>query len=125
MQKLFDYLKITSQLNSQSLCFDSRLAKAGDIFFAIKGASSDGNKFIDDVINKGVKFIVTDDAESLKNPNIIANGVHITLVSDARVALSQAANILYPLLPQYMVAATGTNGKTSVVSYCRQLYTLL
>lgn len=125
MQKLFDYLKITSQLNSQSLCFDSRLAKTGDIFFAIKGASSDGNKFIDDVINKGVKFIITDDAESLKNPNIIANGVYITLVSDARVALSQAANILYPLLPQYMVAATGTNGKTSVVSYCRQLYTLL
>lgn len=124
MQKLFDN-KITSQLNSQSLCFDSRLAKAGDIFFAIKGASSDGNKFIDDVINKGVKFIITDDAESLKNPNIIANGVHITLVSDARVALSQAANILYPLLPQYMVAATGTNGKTSVVSYCRQLYALL
>ncbi|WP_375358613.1 UDP-N-acetylmuramoyl-L-alanyl-D-glutamate--2,6-diaminopimelate ligase [Candidatus Tisiphia endosymbiont of Neophilaenus lineatus] len=125
MQKLFDYLKITSQLNSQSLCFDSRLAKAGDIFFAIKGASSDGNQFIDDVINKGVKFIITDDAESLKNPNIIANGVHITLMSGARVALSQAANILYPLLPQYMVAATGTNGKTSVVSYCRQLYTLL
>ncbi|BFD45639.1 MAG: UDP-N-acetylmuramoyl-L-alanyl-D-glutamate--2,6-diaminopimelate ligase [Rickettsia endosymbiont of Sergentomyia squamirostris] len=125
MQKLFDYLKITSQIEPKILCCDSRLVKSTSLFFAIKGASSDGNKFIDDVINKGVKFIVTDDAESLKNPNIIANGVHVTLVSDARVALSQAANILYPLLPQYMVAATGTNGKTSVVSYCRQLYTLL
>ncbi|WP_375332283.1 UDP-N-acetylmuramoyl-L-alanyl-D-glutamate--2,6-diaminopimelate ligase [Candidatus Tisiphia endosymbiont of Temnostethus pusillus] len=125
MQKLFDYLKITSQIEPNILCCDSRLVKSTSLFFAIKGASSDGNKFIDDVINKGVKFIITDDAESLKNPNIIANGVHITLVSDARVALSQAANILYPLLPQYMVAATGTNGKTSVVSYCRQLYTLL
>ncbi|WP_341758816.1 UDP-N-acetylmuramoyl-L-alanyl-D-glutamate--2,6-diaminopimelate ligase [Candidatus Tisiphia endosymbiont of Ditula angustiorana] len=116
---------MTSQIEPRTLCCDSRLVKSTSLFFAIKGASSDGNKFIDDVINKGVKFIVTDDAESLKNPNIIANGVHITLVSDARVALSQAANILYPLLPQYMVAATGTNGKTSVVSYCRQLYTLL
>ncbi len=125
MQKLFDYLKITSQIEPNILCCDSRLVKSTSLFFAIKGASSDGNKFIDDVINKGVKFIITDDAESLKNPNIIANGVHITLVSDARVALSQAANILYPLLPQYMVAATGTNGKTSVVSYCSQLYTLL
>ncbi len=124
MQKLFDN-KIISQMNSCSLCCDSRLAKAGDIFFAIKGASSDGNKFIDDVINKGVKFIITDDAESLNNPNITANDVHINLVSDARLALSQAANILYPLLPSYMIAATGTNGKTSVVSYCRQLYTLL
>ncbi len=125
MQKLFDYLKITSQIEPKILCCDSRLVKSTSLFFAIKGVSSDGNKFIDDVINKGVKFIITDDAESLKNPNIIANGVHITLVSDVRVALSQAANILYPLLPQYMVAATGTNGKTSVVSYCRQLYTLL
>lgn len=125
MQKLFDYLKITSHIEPKILCCDSRLVKSTSLFFAIKGASSDGNKFIDDVINKGVKFIVTDDTASLKNPNIIANGVHITLVSDARVALSQAANILYPLLPQYMVAATGTNGKTSVVSYCRQLYTLL
>lgn len=125
MQKLFDYLKITSQIEPKILCYDSRLVKSTSLFFAIKGASSDGNKFINDVINKGVKFIVTDDAASLKNPNIIANGVHITLVSDARIALSQAANILYPLLPQYIVAATGTNGKTSVVSYCRQLYTLL
>ncbi|WP_341752296.1 UDP-N-acetylmuramoyl-L-alanyl-D-glutamate--2,6-diaminopimelate ligase [Candidatus Tisiphia endosymbiont of Piscicola geometra] len=116
---------MTSQIEPNILCCDSRLVKSTSLFFAIKGASSDGNKFIDDVINKGVKFIITDDAESLKNPNIIANGVHITLVSDARVALSQAANILYPLLPQYMVAATGTNGKTSVVSYCRQLYALL
>ncbi|WP_425364181.1 UDP-N-acetylmuramoyl-L-alanyl-D-glutamate--2,6-diaminopimelate ligase [Candidatus Tisiphia endosymbiont of Hybos culiciformis] len=124
MQKLFDN-KIISQMDSRSLCFDSRLAKVGDIFFAIKGADSDGNKFIDDVINKGVKFIITDDAESLNNPSIIANDVHVTLVSDVRLALSQAADILYPLLPQYMVAATGTNGKTSVVSYCRQLYTLL
>lgn len=125
MQKLFDYLEITSQIEPEILCCNSRLVKSTSLFFAIKGASSDGNKFIDDVINKGVKFIVTDDAASLKNPNIIANGVHITLVSDARVALSQAADILYPLLPQYMLAATGTNGKTSVVSYCRQLYTLL
>ncbi|WP_341748465.1 UDP-N-acetylmuramoyl-L-alanyl-D-glutamate--2,6-diaminopimelate ligase [Candidatus Tisiphia endosymbiont of Dascillus cervinus] len=116
---------MTSQIEPKILCCDSRLVKSTSLFFAIKGVSSDGNKFIDDVINKGVKFIITDDAESLKNPNIIANGVHITLVSDVRVALSQAANILYPLLPQYMVAATGTNGKTSVVSYCRQLYTLL
>ncbi|WP_375359761.1 UDP-N-acetylmuramoyl-L-alanyl-D-glutamate--2,6-diaminopimelate ligase [Candidatus Tisiphia endosymbiont of Nemotelus uliginosus] len=124
MQKLFDN-KIISQMNSRSLCFDSRLAKAGDIFFAIKGVDFDGNKFIDDAINKGVKFIITDDAKSLSNPSIIANDIHVTLVSDARLALSQAADILYPLLPQYMVAATGTNGKTSVVSYCRQLYTLL
>jgi UDP-N-acetylmuramoyl-L-alanyl-D-glutamate--2,6-diaminopimelate ligase len=119
LQKIFDDFKITG------LAFDSRLAKAGDIFFAIKGESSDGNKFINEVINKGIKVIVTDDPQSLNNPDINYNDLSIILVQDARIALSQAAGILYPLLPQYILAATGTNGKSSVVSYCRQLYSLL
>ncbi len=117
-----------SAINSQEitgLASDSRLAQAGDIFFAIKGLTIDGNNFIDAVIKKGIKFIVTDNPASLNNPNIATNKVNIVLVEDARLALLDAINIFYPLLPQYRVAATGTNGKTSVVSYCRQLYSLL
>ncbi len=119
MKKLLDNFKITG------ICCDSRLAKVGDIFFALKGINTDSNRFINDVINKGVQCIVTDNAKSLNNPNINSGNVHITVVNDARTSLSQAANILYPLSPKYMLAATGTNGKTSVVYYCQQLYTLL
>lgn len=107
------------------LSCDSRLAKVGNIFFALQGTNSNGNKFINQVIEKGIKFIITDDPSSLGNPNISANQVNIALVNDARAALIEALNILYPLSPKHIVSATGTNGKSSVVSYCRQLYSLL
>lgn len=122
----FNYFldKIQSQEITRLSC-DSRLAQAGNIFFALQGTNSNGNKFIDQVIEKNIKFIVTDDPRSLENSNIFTNQVNIALVSNARAALMEALDILYPLLPKQIVSATGTNGKSSVVSYCRQLYSLL
>ena len=117
MKELLDYYKITG------LCYDSRLARTkNDAFFAIKGTFSDGNQYIPDVIKKGVKLIITDDPSSLVHAT---NDTKIIIVDNARIALAQAAGILYPLMPQHLIAATGTNGKTSVVSYCEQLYSLL
>lgn len=107
-------------MNITGLCFDSRKAKTGDVFFAIKGQNFDGNKFIVEVLDKGIQLVITDDiTTTLINPQ------KIILVEDAKIALSVAAGIFYPKLPQILVAATGTNGKTSVTSYCRQLYSLL
>jgi len=114
LRKLFKDLSITG------ICFDSRKAKAGDVFFAIKGQNFDGNKFIVEVLNKGIPLVVTDDiTASVINPQ------KVMLVEDAKIVLSLAAGIFYPKLPQILIAATGTNGKTSVTSYCRQLYSLL
>jgi len=124
LQKLLNDFK-NNLLDITNLCFDSRKAKVGDVFFAVKGVDFDGNEFISDVINKGVKNIVTDDMASLKNPHIALVGVTITIVPNVRVVIGQIADILYPRLPQHIVAATGTNGKSSVVSYCRQLFSLL
>ena len=124
LQKLLNDFK-NNLLDITNICFDSRKAKVGDVFFAVKGVDFDGNEFISDVINKGVKNIVTDDMASLKNPHIALVGVTITIVPNVRVVIGQIADILYPRLPQHIVAATGTNGKSSVVSYCRQLFSLL
>lgn len=117
MKELLDYYKITG------LCYDSRLARTkDDVFFAIKGTLSDGNQYIPDVIQKGVRLIITDDPSSLVHST---NCTKIIVVDNTRAALAEAAGILYPLLPQHLIAATGTNGKTSVVSYCEQLCSLL
>lgn len=117
MQKLLEKHKITN------LSYDSRLATSEeDAFFAIKGVNSDGNQYIPDVIKKGVRLIITDNPASLVHST---SRVEIVLVDNARAALAEGAGILYPQLPKYLVAATGTNGKTSVVSYCEQLYSLL
>ncbi len=126
MHKPFNYfISAIKSKEITGLASDSRLAQPGNIFFAIKGLTADGNNFIDVVIKKGIKFIVTDNPDALNNSNILTNNVNITLVEDSRLALLDSINLFYPLLPKYRVAATGTNGKTSVVSYCRQLYSLL
>lgn len=114
LRKLFKDLSITG------ICFDSRKAKAGDVFFAIKGQNFDGNKFIVEVLNKGIPLVITEDITAAA-----INPQKVMLVEDAKIVLSLAAGIFYPKLPQILIAATGTNGKTSVTSYCRQLYSLL
>jgi UDP-N-acetylmuramoyl-L-alanyl-D-glutamate--2,6-diaminopimelate ligase len=49
-------------------------------------------------------------------------GVPILTVTSSRRALSQAAALLYPDQPEIMVAITGTNGKSSVVTAVRQIW---
>ena len=41
------------------LCFDSSKCKKNNIFFAIKGTKIDGNKFINQAIQKGAKIIIS------------------------------------------------------------------
>ena len=41
------------------LCFNSAKCKKDNIFFAIKGTKIDGNKFINDAIQKGAKIIIS------------------------------------------------------------------
>src|SRR5437773_11612192 len=43
--------------------YDSRKVKAGDLFVAVKGDTSDGNKFIGKAIAAGAVAIVTDSTE--------------------------------------------------------------
>ena len=41
------------------ICFNSSKCRKDNIFFAIKGNKSDGNKFIDHAIQKGAKIIIS------------------------------------------------------------------
>ncbi len=43
--------------------YDSRRIKPGDLFVAMRGESSDGNKFIDQAIAAGAVAVVTDSAD--------------------------------------------------------------
>ena len=45
-----------TQING--ICFDSRKAKKGDLFIAIKGEKHNGNKFVSQAVTKGVKVVI-------------------------------------------------------------------
>ena len=52
-----------------NLALDSRKVKKGDLFFAIKGAKKDGNKFIGQAIKRGAKAIIC--SKDIKSDKII------------------------------------------------------
>lgn len=100
------------------VALDSRAVAPGFAFFALSGAKTDGNAFIEAAIAKGATAIVTERApDSFAHP-----GVALVLVPNAREAVARAAARFFPRQPATMVAVTGTSGKSSVVDFTRQIF---
>jgi UDP-N-acetylmuramoyl-L-alanyl-D-glutamate--2,6-diaminopimelate ligase len=99
--------------------FDSRKAGPESLFVAIKGTQTDGHKFIDKAVEKGVKAIV---CETL--PSQVLKEVTYIVVEDSAEFLGQAASVLYgnPSAQLKLVGVTGTNGKTTSVTLLYDLF---
>jgi len=95
---------------------DSRTIAAGEAFFALPGTKAHGNEFVAGAIGRGAAVIVTDRALDA-DP-----GVPAAVVADVRAAYARAAARQFAPQPGVSVAVTGTNGKTSVASFVRQIW---
>lgn len=93
-----------------NVCTDSRLAKAGDLFFAIKGEHFDGHAFVAEVAVKGVTAVVV---EKTKVPPFVMN-CPVVAVDDVRVALGKLAAAYRKEFALPLVCVAGSNGKTTV-----------
>lgn len=110
-------IMIPNSLEKSYLTKDSRLAKPGSIFVAVKGSAFNGEDFIDDAINHGAKYIILS-----KNTNVREKkGIIYYYVDNPRKYFSMLANKIYQPQPDNIVAITGTNGKTSVAYFYLQL----
>ncbi len=96
------------------LCYDSNLVEEGDVFFAIKGVKTDGNKYINNAIGRGAKAVISDSGDTAES----INGVSIYRVQDCRKAMAALSNSFYgfPSHKMRITGITGTNGKTTVAS---------
>ncbi len=103
--------------NIASVEYDSRKVKAGSLFIAVRGFTTDGNRYIADVVRKGAAGIVTD------VPGTTADTAVIT-VADARKAMAVIADTFYgsPQNSLVMTAVTGTNGKTTVTYMIKAMF---
>lgn len=100
------------------VALDSRAVKPGFAFFALFGAKTDGNAFIDAAIAQGATAIITERApHSFSSSNAV-----LVIVPNAREAVAMAAARFYPQQPETIVAVTGTSGKSSVVDFTRQIF---
>jgi UDP-N-acetylmuramoyl-L-alanyl-D-glutamate--2,6-diaminopimelate ligase len=105
---------------------DSRAVKDGFLFAALPGAVLHGGEFIGPALRMGAAAVLTD-AEGARIAAEVLAGSDAALVvaEDAREALSGAAALWFGAQPQVMVAVTGTNGKTSVATFTRQIWMAL
>jgi UDP-N-acetylmuramoyl-L-alanyl-D-glutamate--2,6-diaminopimelate ligase len=102
-----------------SLVFDSRKVQKNDVFIAQKGIRFDGHSYIEKAISLGAAVIVCEDFPTHKK-----EGVTYVQVSDANLALAIMASNFYNnpsrILP--LIGVTGTNGKTTIASLLYQLF---
>ena len=111
----------TTLTDVNHLTFDSRTAKDGSMFFAIKGTVSDGHDFISQVIESGCKIIVAE--KEIEVPE----SVNVVLVDSTSNALSIVAHNFYGEPSRYLklIGITGTNGKTTIATLLYNLYSSL
>ncbi len=102
------------------LSFDSRDVDANCLFFAIKGSTTDGHDYLQQVIEKGCKNIVLES-------NFQQDGVNVMHVKDSAETLSIAAHNFYgkPSEKLTLIGITGTNGKTTTTTLLFNLFTKL
>lgn len=98
---------------------DSRTVKPGYLFAALPGVSVHGARFIDTAVAQGAAAILTDAAGAL-----LADGLQIPVIisDEPRAALARCASLWFGAHPETMIAITGTNGKTSVSTFARQIW---
>ncbi|WGM39980.1 UDP-N-acetylmuramoyl-L-alanyl-D-glutamate--2,6-diaminopimelate ligase [Caulobacter sp. NIBR1757] len=97
---------------------DSRKVKPGFLFAALPGSKADGRAFIAKALESGAAAVLApEDVSGLAVPVIHAK--------DIRRAYGLAAARFWGRQPATCVAITGTNGKTSIAAFCRQMFRTL
>ncbi|MFZ3265565.1 MAG: UDP-N-acetylmuramoyl-L-alanyl-D-glutamate--2,6-diaminopimelate ligase [Terriglobales bacterium] len=112
-QQLLQGAEVLSQSGDAAVTgveYDSRRVRPGMVFVAMKGESSDGNRFIDQAIAAGAVAIVTDSAT--ESPHL---GVAWAQVPHGRRALARLSANFYKRPAERMAntGITGTNGKST------------
>ena len=110
---LLDGAEVLSQSGSafvKGLDYDSRRVQPGWLFLAMRGETTDGNRYIDAAIKAGAIAVVTDSASEP-----VREGVAWAVVPHGRRALARlSANLFkHPENRLKLVGITGTNGKTT------------
>jgi UDP-N-acetylmuramoyl-L-alanyl-D-glutamate--2,6-diaminopimelate ligase len=94
---------------------DSRQVRPGYLFAALPGTHLDGRRFVPAALDAGAAAI-------LAGEDLPAVAAPVVRSADPRRAYALAAATLAGVQPATVVAVTGTNGKTSVAAFCRQIF---
>lgn len=111
-----------------SLSINSRTVEKGGFFIAIPGTQYDGTTYIKEALDReaGGVIVPLEFKEQIGSDiKKLYPNVSFFVSQEVRKAASMLAAAYYPLQPENIVAVTGTNGKTSVVTFIRQIWAQL
>ena len=124
LQELLYGIAITDLIGTTNrevsrLVFDSRQVQKSDVFFAIRGTSSDGHDYISSTIEKGASVVICEQV-----PQDLNASVTYIAVVDSAVALGIMAANFYgnPSSKLQLIGITGTNGKTTIATLLFKLF---
>ena len=109
-------------LEISGLAADSRAVGAGYLFAALPGSRLDGTRFVSDAARRGAAAVLG--PPSARGAALAAGAAFVASGNPRRVYARCAAR-LHPGQPRRVAAVTGTNGKTSVVWFARQIWQAL
>ena len=107
-----------SNIEITGLSADSREVGPGVLFAALPGSLADGAKYIPEAIERGASAILLPEG----SPAAEGLGIPVIEEADPRRALALMAARLYAPQPETIIGVTGTSGKTSIVSFMREIW---
>ena len=115
-------VKGSTSVEVKDLQTDSRKVTAGSCFIALVGTTVDGHQFIDKAVEDGAVAII---CETM--PQQMKEGVTYVQVENSAAAAGYMSHNFYgePSSKLKLVGVTGTNGKTTVATLLRNLFTSL
>jgi UDP-N-acetylmuramoyl-L-alanyl-D-glutamate--2,6-diaminopimelate ligase len=117
-----DQTAMQSVKNFTGLASDSREVRPGYLFAALPGSKADGGQFVKDAVARGAIAIMGRETVAPA-----ARALNVTFIAreNPRRALAEYAAAFYGAQPEVVAAVTGTNGKTSVAVFLREIWTTL
>lgn len=109
--------------NLTGIEYDSRRVRKDAVFVAMKGGSTDGNRYVKKALEMGAAGVITDSAQTVDYLTVYRPDVGVLEVEHGRRALAAASAAFFGH-PERKVAATGitgTNGKTTTAFLTEQL----
>jgi UDP-N-acetylmuramoyl-L-alanyl-D-glutamate--2,6-diaminopimelate ligase len=101
------------------LTCDSRQVEPGFLFAALPGSQVDGRAFIAQAVANGAVAIL---AEENTPPSSVPGDAALITAANPRKQYAQTAARFFGAQPRTIAAITGTNGKTSVAGFLRQIW---
>ena len=109
----------TGALKVSGLTADSRTAGPGYLFAALPGTRDDGASHIPEAVQRGAVAVL------VRKGTRVAERIAVVEDICPRRRFAEMVARFYDRQPDLMAAVTGTNGKTSVASFARQLWCAL